>query len=281
MKEHSIEVQGHRGCRGLYPENTIEGFIHALSLGVKVIELDLVISRDSQVVVSHEAFFSHKISKLPNGKTITQEEEASHNIYQMDYAEVRKYDVGSKQHPDFIEQKKIPAYKPLLSEVIQACDSFATKNKLPLPFYNIEIKRTKALDHTFNPPARVFVKLVVGEIVKNNITDRCNIQSFDHECVNESYNQNKNIKTAILVGDVISMKEHLSRLNHKPYAYSPHYKLVTAEAVMYCNNQNIKIIPWTVNDEAAAKDMINLKVDGIITDYPELVLNLLKAKQSK
>src|SRR4028118_203743 len=78
----SFDLQGHRGCRGLMPENTIPAFLKALDLGVTTLELDVVISKDQQVVVSHEPFFSSEICKDPEGKAITKDQEKSRNIYQ-------------------------------------------------------------------------------------------------------------------------------------------------------------------------------------------------------
>ena len=94
-----FDKQGHRGCRGLMPENTIPAMITALGLGVTTLELDVVITKDKQLVVSHEPFFNHEIATKPNGELVTEAEEKSLNIYQMTYAEVRKYDVGMRPHP--------------------------------------------------------------------------------------------------------------------------------------------------------------------------------------
>ena len=96
-----IEVQGHRGCRGLMPENTIPAFLKAIDLGVPVLELDVVISEDKKVVVSHEAYFNHIISTGPDGLEITKDNQKSHILYYLPYATIKKYDVGQKNHPSF------------------------------------------------------------------------------------------------------------------------------------------------------------------------------------
>ena len=103
----SIDYQGHRGCRGLLPENTIPAFKKALDLGVKTLEMDVVITKDKQVILSHEPWFSHEIALDPEGNPIQLETETSHRIYQMTFEETQNYDVGSKDHPRFPEQEKM------------------------------------------------------------------------------------------------------------------------------------------------------------------------------
>src|SRR6201991_1107978 len=97
----SFDKEGHRGCRGLMPENTIPAMMKALELGVTTLEMDAVITADNQVVLSHEPFFNHEITIKPDGSEVKQAEERSLNIYQMDYDQVRQFDVGTKINPRF------------------------------------------------------------------------------------------------------------------------------------------------------------------------------------
>ncbi len=273
---NKIEVQGHRGCRGIMPENTIPAFFKAMDLGVNILELDVVISKDKQVVVSHEAYFNHELTESINGTILTKDNEKQFNIYKMDYAEITKIDVGIKYNPKYPQQEKIKCYKPLLSEVLTQCDAYARKNNYRLPRYNIEIKTENDKVEAYNPDTKSFSKLVIDVIKKCKINNRYNIQSFDNEILNESYKIDKNIPLAILIGDTLSYESHLKMLNFKPYAYSPYFKLVNKELVSKCKNNNILIIPWTVNELKDAKTLIDLNVDGIITDYPTMVLEALK-----
>ena len=150
----NFDVQGHRGCRGLLPENTIPAFIKAIDLGVTTLEMDVVFIKDLQAIVSHEPFFNHEITTKPNGTFITEAEEKSLNIYTMNYDEVAKYDVGMKPHPRFTAQEKIKASKPLLSAVIDSAEAYTKKNNLPAIHYNIETK-TKAKTKAKN----IFIKI--------------------------------------------------------------------------------------------------------------------------
>src|SRR5215510_6152780 len=114
---NKFDIEGHRGCRGLMPENSIPAFLKALELGVDTLELDVVVSRDGQLVVSHEPFFSADFTLDPDGKRIPREKQTEYNLFRMDYAEIKKYDVGSIGNPRFADQVKVKTYKPLLSEV--------------------------------------------------------------------------------------------------------------------------------------------------------------------
>src|SRR4051812_10994337 len=100
-KSENFDKEGHRGCRGLMPENTIPAYLKAIDIGVTTLEMDAVITKDSQVVMSHEPFFNHEITTKPDGSYVTEAEEKSLNIYRMTYDEVKPYDVGMKSNPRF------------------------------------------------------------------------------------------------------------------------------------------------------------------------------------
>ncbi len=105
-----FDIEAHRGGRGLYPENTIIAMKNAIDLGVNTLEMDAVISKDKQVVLSQEPYFNNEISLLPNGKSISLKDQKTYNIYKMDYNEVKKFDVGSKVHNRFPGQVKFKTY---------------------------------------------------------------------------------------------------------------------------------------------------------------------------
>src|SRR5688572_22072486 len=116
----SFDAQGHRGCRGLMPENTFQAMKEALDLGVTTLEMDIVFTKNMQPVLSHEPFFNHEITTKPDGTYVTEAEERSLNIYKMSYEEVKTYDVGLKPHPRYPHQKKLAACKPLLSDLLDS-----------------------------------------------------------------------------------------------------------------------------------------------------------------
>ena len=268
----SFDKQGHRGCRGLMPENTIPAMLKALELGVTTLEMDAVITKDKQVILSHEPFFSHDISTKPDGKPVEAAEEKRFNIFQMTYFQTQQFDVGLKPHPRFPQQQKLPAKKPLLEEVIDTVELFCRERKIPLPFYNIETKSHPLTDHIFHPAPEEFTDLLMQVVNKKGIADRVIIQSFDFRTLQVLHRKYPSIKTAALIedNDKRMLETQLSELSFVPTIYSPHYSLVTNELIEKCHAQNIKIIPWTVNDKPTIERLRGMKVDGIITDYPDL-----------
>ena len=121
-KINEFDLQGHRGYRGLYPENSTIGFLKSLHLGVSTIELDVVISKDKKVVVSHEPWISKNICVDQNGNRIINDKE-DFNIYSMDYNDIKKFDCGIIGNDKFPDQKKISVFKPTLNHVIKTVEN--------------------------------------------------------------------------------------------------------------------------------------------------------------
>jgi glycerophosphoryl diester phosphodiesterase len=268
----TLDKQGHRGCRGLFPENTIPGFLNAIDLGVTTLEMDAVITKDNQVILSHEPFFNHEISTLPDGKYINETEEKEFNIYKMKYSEVTRYDVGQKPHPRFPQQQKIKAVKPLLSDVIDAVEMYAkAKLKKPL-FYNIETKTQPQTDGVFHPEPKDFVEMLMKVILQKKIEDRVIIQSFDRRTLQYLHQKYPTITTALLVEDFDKkdFENQIADLGFLPSIYSPAQELVTQKLIQECHQKSVKLIPWTVNNPKKIKEFIAMGVDGIISDYPNL-----------
>ena len=274
--QRKIGVQGHRGARGLFPENTITSFIEAIKLGVDTLEMDVVISKDMQVVVSHEAWMNEIFCIRPDGKGMEANSQEKYNLYKMDYAEIVKYDCGIKGHKEFPLQKKTASYKPLLAEVIKKVEAFVEENKLPAIKYNIEIKSEEGGDNIFNPEPKTFVNLVCAEIEKYKIIERTNLQSFDVRILQEIKKKDATITIALLVENEDGLEINLNRLGFMPNTYSPDFYLVDELLIQSVHAHNMKLIPWTVNEIIDIKRMIALGVDGIISDYPDKVLEVIK-----
>ena len=122
--KNSFDKEGHRGCRGLMPENTIPAFIKAVDLNVTTLEMDAMITKDKKVIISHDPYFNHDITTKPDGSYLNPAEEKSYTLYNMNYEDVLKYDVGMKPNPHFPQQQKLPAVKPLLSSVIDSVEAY-------------------------------------------------------------------------------------------------------------------------------------------------------------
>lgn len=273
-QQHPFDLQGHRGGRGLMPENTIPAMRWALDLGVTTLEMDIAISQDKQVLLSHDPFMNSSFVYRPDGQPITKADEKTLKLYSLPYAEIRRYDVGSHGNPKFPHQQKLLTYKPLLAEVIDSAEAYARRKKRPAPFYNIETKTTPEGDGANHPAPEEFVRLLLAVINKKGIQSRVTIQSFDPRTLEVVHRTQPALRTALLVDNQEGLEKNLARLSFAPTIYSPAYQLVTADLVQACHQRKLLVIPWTVNTTAIAQELIMQQVDGIITDYPDL----LKAK---
>jgi len=272
----TIDIQGHRGCRGLRPENTIIAFKKAIDIGVNTLELDVVVNKYNDVIVSHEPFFNHEIATGPNGELINEEEEKEHNLYEMSMTEVKTYDVGMKKHPKYPTQKKVKATKPTLGEMVESIEAYVAEGDFALPEYNIEIKRVKEQDGVYHPRMEVFADVVCDEIIKLGISKRATVQCFDFETLKYVRKKYPDLRLVLLIMNTTPFEKNISDLGFKPWAYSPYFKLVTDSLINYGKDEDVKVIPWTVNEEADIRKMLELGVDGIISDYPDRVVELVQ-----
>ena len=267
-----FELQGHRGSRGLFPENSIEGFVAAVELQVNTVEMDVIISKDKKVVVSHEPWISSIICVGPDDTTV--QDGKGLNMYKMDYAEIVEYDCGITPHPDFPLQAKINTVKPLLSDVATEVESNASALELPPLNYNIEIKSTPEGDNVFHPEPEEFCQLVYKQIVDSGIKERTTIQSFDVRSLQTIKKIDSSVPVALLIYETQGFEKDLEKLGFTPEVYSPYFKLVDEDLISSCKQNGIRLIPWTVNEEDDMVRLIELGVDGIITDYPDVALTL-------
>ncbi|MEJ5993077.1 glycerophosphodiester phosphodiesterase family protein [Pedobacter sp. Du54] len=269
--QQKFDVQGKAGCRGIMPENTIAGMIKAIQLGVTTLEMDAVISKDKQVVLSQEPYFNHEISLSPDGKPISLKDEKKHNIYKMNYAEIKKFDVGSKTHPRFPGQQKFKAYKPLLSEMIDSVENYIKLYRLAKPDYSIETKLIPKGDNVFQPDPATYVDLIMTIVKKKKIEKRVIIQSFDVRTLQYLHENYPKIRTSLLIDEKENFENNLKELGFNPTIYSPYSVLVGKTLVDKCHALGIKIIPWTLNSTKDITYLMKLGIDGIITDYPNIM----------
>ncbi|MFL5731047.1 MAG: glycerophosphodiester phosphodiesterase family protein [Cytophagaceae bacterium] len=267
-----FDIEGHRGCRGLLPENTVPAFLKALELGVDTLEMDVVITKDHQVLVSHDPYMSHEFCLDPKGKTIPLEEENSHVIYRMDYKTVSRYDCGLKPHPRFPVQKKIPVNKPLLKEVIDVSEKFQKEHRC-VTGYNIEIKSTPEGDTIFHPGPEEFTDLLMTVLWEKKIEKKTIVQCFDLRPLQYLHRNYPGMTLSYLIENTHTPEENIAALGFIPEIYSPDYSLVDDHLIRYAEKNNMKIIPWTVNDLDTIIRLQRMGVHGIITDYPDLLLN--------
>jgi glycerophosphoryl diester phosphodiesterase len=270
-----MNIIGHRGFRGLYPENTLIAFTEAIKIGVDAIELDIVMSADGKIVVSHEPFMSQITCLKPNGSELTAQEDQQFNLYKMSYEEIKQFDCGLKKNPKFPEQNSIAAYKPLLSETIEVCDTFAASQNTSID-YIIEIKSDADLYGTFYPNPPEYVTAIFKVLDVYSICDRVILKSFDVTILNEIKRQRPSQKTSLLINREESIKEKLKQLDFTPETLGVYFKLLSEDIVMYYKNKGVLINAWTVNNTKKIQEVIALNVDGVITDYPDRALNLIQ-----
>lgn len=271
-----IDIEGHRGCRGLMPENTIAAFIKAIDLGVTTLEMDVVISKDHQVVLSHEPFLNHEICSGPQSETLDTLNEQSFNLYHMNYEEIRLCDCGSKIHPRFPEQKKMKAIKPLLESVIDTVEHYIAYKKRKPIHYNIEIKSLPETDGIYHPEPSVYIDLVYEVIEKKKISPRIILQSFDARVLNEIHSKQLPVRTAFLIENTDGFAKNMALLKFTPTIYSPDKALVNNALLKACRKRHMQVIPWTVNEPKDIHALLKLGVDGLISDYPNRVMEELK-----
>jgi glycerophosphoryl diester phosphodiesterase len=262
-QEHSVLYFGHRGCRGLMPENSIESFHKAIDLDVDGIELDVVVNKDRQLVISHEPYFKTSFCLDPNGMKINNEKRW--NIYELSQAEISQFDCGSKIHPNFSQQAKFSSSKPLLQELF---------NKVDLSNTTIlfEVK-SKSTEYGISQPLpSEFVKLIAVEIANFSYRDNIVFMSFDKQILEEIHLQLPTYKCIYLTYlPFVKAKKFVNQLTFKPYGLGMFYKTISGSDARYLHENNMKLFAWTVNKLRIKKKLIRNKVDGIITDYPDLI----------
>lgn len=276
-----FDVQGHRGARGLAPENSLPAFRRALELGVTTLELDTVVSADSQVVVSHDPWMSAVFCAYPDGRPVRPGDDVV--IYELPYAEVARFDCGSRPNPRFPEQALAPVAKPLLRDVIRLAEAWAEEYGRPV-FYNVETKSRPEGDGRLHPPPADFVGFVWDVVEAEGVADRVTLQSFDVRTLQEARRRDLPLRLALLVEDVGVLDDGNAPLRHLrngldvlgfvPDIYSPQYTLVTPAVVEAAHERGMLVIPWTVNERADMERLRALGVDGLITDYPDRAAGL-------
>ncbi len=268
----NIDIQGHRGAGGLLPENSMPAFEKAIALGVTTLELDLAVTTDSQIIVSHDPYFAHTICLDSSGQKISEADEKQFNIFKMTYDEVSRFDCGSLGNPRFPDQKKMKVQKPLLKQVFEMAEPESNQTIK----YNIELKSSPQGDSVFHPLPSDFSDMVY-RLINNYVPwERITIQSFDFRIL-KYFNRNyPDVQLAALIENDRSTEENLEKLGFYPAIYSPYFKLINQQDINSLHEKDILVIPWTLNEVEDMTNYINWGVDGVITDYPDRALSIIK-----
>lgn len=256
-----IEVQGHRGCRGLLPENTMAAFTRAVALGVDVVELDLALSKDKVLVVSHDPRVNPQICK--GGEKLP-----TNRIKDLTWEQLQTLDCGALKHPRYPDQAPAPGERmPRLEQVLKL---LLNNQQLRL---NIEIKTfPDAPEDTFAPPE--FARHLVTLLKEQGMGKRVVVQSFDPAALQEVARLDPSLELAALADKRKDFDALLTATGAR--ILSPRYTELRKEDISRFHRKGVRIIPWTVNKPPDMRRLMQWGVDGIITDRPDRLLQILK-----
>ena len=273
-KKPLIDVQAHRGGAGLMPENTLSAMKNALDLDVNTLEFDLQLSKDGQVVVSHDNYFHPRYATRPDG-TLIQEDDPKEYLYTMPYDSIAKYDVGLRFVDRWPTQKKVAEVKPLASDLIDFAESYAKK---PVN-YNIEIKSWPGEgEGTLWPEYHVFCDTCIPLLLSKNLDYRLVVQCFDTRALNYMHEKWPDLILSYLTEDYDGgdIEQLLKNLTFTPQWWSPESSVVTKENVAWCHAHGIGVVPWTVDDPAEMKRLVECGVEAIISNYPDILIETVR-----
>ncbi|RZJ79942.1 MAG: glycerophosphodiester phosphodiesterase, partial [Chryseobacterium sp.] len=239
------------------------------------IEMDTKVTADGEVILSHDDYMNPLMTTKPDGTFLTPEEKEKFPFMQMPYSEIKKFDVGMKYFPVYPRQRKMKVGIPLLKDLIDSVQQYIKQTGKKQVFYNIETKSSRAGDNTLNPVPEVFVKKLMDVLISKKITPYVIIQSGDERTLQVLHEKYPYIRTSYLLGynsRKQTLDDNLKVLGFLPFIYSPNYKLVDAKLVKACHEKGMKIIPWTPDTQEEINQLRALGVDGIITNYPELLV---------
>lgn len=268
----AIEVQGHRGARGTHPENTMPAFMAAIEAGADALEMDLLLTEDEEVVIYHDYFINPELVTYLDGKAVS----SPPLIATLSLAQVKQFDCGRKTNPSFPHQRAIRGTKiPTLHELITQIKSSSHPNAKKIRL-NLEIKR-EPLHPEYTPSPTLIVKKILECVSKENFADRVSYSSFDPEILFELRKSAPHVKIAYLKEDDLNaVFETASAL--KAETVSPEHILIDAKYVNMLHKAGYRVVLWTANSPALWDELINMGVEGIITDYPADLIAYLKKK---
>jgi glycerophosphoryl diester phosphodiesterase len=242
--------------------------------------MDLVVSADKKIIVSHEPYMAAATVLTPDGKKISKSAEKTYNFYKMPYDSIRQYKTGILKNAKFRNQKKVEGYKPLLAQVLEQVEAHRKDHDLPRIQYYLEVKSRPGDYGIFQPDPDEFADLLMQVIKDHEIQNEVVVQSFDANFLNAFNKKYPSIKISVLIYRT-PWKEKLEKLDFKPYAVGPYFKqLKRKEQVEELHAQGFKVIPWTVNSKRRIRKMIRFGVDGIISDYPEKILQIRQSRRN-
>lgn len=307
-KADVFDFQGHRGGRDARPENTLISFAYGMEMGETTLEIDMQMTKDGHIVISHNPIMNQNVAKGPDGQYVKA---GKYDIRTMTLAEVKQFDLGTMNPAagDYYEshgktQVSVPSTKmPTLEEVFELANSYGDHKVL----FNIETKSyADPLDPAYknNPDPALFVKTVNDIVQKYHMEDRVTLQSFDWRTLREMHKLNPNITLVALSSEQESWGRQegcylkigekkaspwLGGLNINDYngdyvkaahaigadVVSPYWEELSPQLVSEAHSFGMKVVPWTVNRQKDMNMLIDMGVDGMISDKPWVLKDVL------
>ncbi len=257
-----IKVHGHRGARAMFPENTIPAFEYAIEAGADVLEMDVAVTSDNVLVISHDPHLNPEICQGPRPGAL---------IHNLTLQQVRQYDCGAKKNPRFATQHPIPGTRiPTLDEVL----SLSPRGSFE---YNIETKSFP--DHPeYTPAPDVFARWMLDTIRKHKLESRVIVQSFDFRTLHAMRRLAPDIRLSALYEGTPRSFVEIAREAGPAQIISPDFHLVTKEQVKSAHGAGLQVVPWTVNEPDDWDRLIDAGVDAIISDNPAALLAYLRKR---
>ena len=291
-KPNHIKIYGHRGARGVLPENTLDSFQYLFDNDIKAYETDILISKDLVPVITHDFRLSPSMTKDSEGNWLEDEDI---KIIDLTYDQISKFEVGSlnkltKYGRRFLNQKKLPNQKiPKLSQLLD----LTTQNNNSNLIINLEIKSTPVQEN-LTPSPEMLAKIVIDEVNKSSLIDKIIYSSFDWRVLREIKNYNSEIPRAYLTQDQRNIYDQSPWMDFTPLhnnvdlpklikahggkAWHPYHKNINEKNIKIAQSENLPVNVWTVNKEKDMLRMIDYGVDGIMTDYPVQLKELCEKK---
>jgi glycerophosphoryl diester phosphodiesterase len=257
----------------LRPENTLAAFEYAIEVGVDVVEMDLAVTKDDRIVVIHDLALNPHLCLGPKGKRIV----GRHPVRGMALATLRGYDCGSLKNDAYPRQVPAPGQRiPTLEEVLELVAGADATDKARRIRLNLEMKSVPARKE-LSPPPEKFAGLLVKALRAGGMVERVVVQSFDHRCLAEVKRLEPKIRISALISKNLPDLPELAR-DLGAEIVSPNQDWITAPVVKALHAAGVRVIPWTVNTEKDWARMLEIGVDGIITDDPAGLIDYLRGR---
>jgi glycerophosphoryl diester phosphodiesterase len=292
----TFELQGHRGARGLKPENTLPSFEVALDIGVTSIETDVHLTRDGVPVIFHDATISPRLCRLRPGQA-SPDPATLPLVSSLTLAELRGYladcNPDCQRFPTqdrtvtrmaelFARQHAMDPYTPLtLEELLRFATSHPKHGERVI--FDLELKRVpyhpQVIGDDFDGEAPGLLEQRVVDLVwKAGVQERTRVRSFDHRSVRAVRRHEAEMTTAVLIAETAPIDPASLAKSAGADTYCPDYRFLDAAQVRACHASGVRVLPWTVNDEADWLRLIDWGVDGITTDFPDRLAAVLRSR---